>query len=372
MPTWQLPLKKFKRIMLMKCIIIIVVQVFFTINAIAQSNPTWINLLNTETKAEAIPYYIKQVVLAPTINSIGIVEIRDKQKIIQLDFPLSKEAHVLDFIVKNFVGEKTSTAVILKINDATIHPSIAHKIAPTDTFKFNCEFQINFDGQNETMYTFNAKNAVGSFENPTQAIENYLARALKTAIKKFTAEYNKSKDWNTQSNATKGNVIVVCNHNRIGNKTDSIACDKNVKMSEKFYSPNPKASSKDANTKLILTYKAISTESNNKIKLQIETYALLVKNRSWISGKMSNQENYLLKQQIHFDIVGLFGLKLNKALREYPYTMGEFKSEMNKIYNELNNECTQMRQAFETEIEGNKSNMGTWQQKIAVMFKKAM
>jgi hypothetical protein len=346
---------------------------FLIIHSNLSAQTQTIDLMLAHSETQGIPFYFNKVNFANTPNGlIGIAEVREQHKMIEFSFPADKENHVLNFLNKNYNGPKTGTPIALNILQLEIVPTHTGQTLPTDTFKFNCSFAANFGNGDETLYTFNAKNTMGLFENPKNILENYIARAIQMAVKKFSSEFKQHKDWNIQPKGTMAQIQVTCNHNKITNKLDSIACEKNFKLNETCYSLNLKEDAKGVQTRFMLTYKAETIESNNKIKLNIETFSFLAKNRSWIAANEKNKEAGFKQQQAHYDICTYYGLKLNKALREYPYTIGEYKTEMNKIYNEIYNEYLKMRKDYEDETKNNPAKIVSWQQKIENLMKQPL
>lgn len=337
----------------------------------SQTNGGILNLMNTPKVAIGLPYYFKEVTFLPLQTEfLGRALVYSNKTIVDIKLPLDKSKHIYDYLQRNYNGSKTSTPIVLHISQLAILPSQVGKISATDTFKFQCEFRALYDNELFPLYTFNAKNVMGNFEEPNVVVENFLARAIQTAIKKFSNEFKQHKDWHAQQKSSAGSVDVKVNHNKIVNLKDSIRCAKGEKISADYYSVNTKPDAKEIKSSFILSYKAIAIDDNDKIKLSINTYSCLAKNRSYLSDKISSEkQSFLLEQQqVLFDMCTFYGLKLEKLLRNYPYSIGEYKSEMNKVYNEVNSEYIQMRKEYESESESNVTKISKWQQKIQAMY----
>ena len=148
---------------------------------------------------------------------------------------------------------------------------------------------------------------------------------------------------------------------------DTIACEKKSKISLTDYNGNLSKDTlaSDVISRLVLTYKAESIETSKGIELTIYTKAFFDKNRSWKKQEIENP-NWLDYQQAHFDLCTIYGYKLKDSMSIHQYSIGEFKSELNEIFNKIYADYISMRKLLAEETNEGKDSIKLleWKRKI--------
>ena len=100
---------------------------------------------------------------------------------------------------------------------------------------------------------------------------------------------------------------------------------------------------------------------NNDFSYKISCYFSI--DKSW--GVVKN--GYILgHEQGHFDIAEIHARKLNKKMKEYQFDKKSFRSELEKIYNNIQEEKDLMQNSYdiETNYSRNKEKQAEWSKKI--------
>lgn len=334
----------------------------------SQSHFKPINVDTASTESEKIPFALRSVTLK-TDNKfdLGKVAALKDETIYPLEMDSKIETSLIKFLNQRFSSVQAQPIVDIEIKTMRIAGAKPNSFSPTDTFLFEC----NFISDEDVLYQFKARNSFGIFNEPDKIMSKYIVRALVAAVKQFTKSYNKNPDWNKGNSNPLFNVKSKVIHNKIKDD-DTIACEFNQLLKPEYFKgklPNDSLTN-EVISKLILTYKAESEETSKGIELTIHTKAIFDKNRSWKKNQLSNP-NWLVYQQGHYDICAIYGLKLKEKMSTYSYSVGEFKSELNKLYNLVYAEYVSVRKQFsdETEQGRNSLKMEEWKIKIENMYK---
>lgn len=322
--------------------------------------------INSDIKEnEQIPFNLSAVELKTNnADELGLVaSLKDNTP-----YPLVLVDHIeksiKKFLDKRFSPVQQNPNIILQITTMRLAPALQGKFSPTDTFLFECRF-IADNKEKETLYQFKARNSFGLFNEPDKIMSNYISRALVAAVHQFTKSYNKNPDWSGGNSNPLFKVKVNLKHNNMKDPDIIICKSGNVIQPEDFKGKLPSDSmNTDVISKLILTYKAESEESSKGIELKIETKAYFDKNRSWKKSSMSNAA-WLQYQQGHFDLCTIYGSKLKDSMENFVYSIGEFRSELNKIYNDLYTQYVAERKQYadETRLGTDPEKMLLWKTK---------
>jgi len=126
--------------------------------------------------------------------------------------------------------------------------------------------------------------------------------------------------------------------------------------------PNPYSDAAASTT----TYLGISYNiSSRSFSYKIESR--FSKSRSWGLHKTS----YILShEQGHFDIAEIFARKLHKKMSEYKFNRKTYQKDLNKIYEEVTKEKTEMQNNYDIETDHSirKKVQAEWLKKIASML----
>jgi hypothetical protein len=315
--------------------------------------------LNALNNKKEIPFYIQKVIFANTVSdTIGMIATDKNKGNTYALLDKNKADAITQLIHDQFIQDKKNTPIVLQIKKMHISPTVKGKFNYTDTFYFQGEFMGIVNNEQVPLFTFNASNPFGTFEMADQVLANYISRALTSAILKFKASFENKKEWQqTFKNAENQyqKPIEVRIHYNKSLSTDTIFCNTNKKLTWndfqelKWPSKNiTEENIKSGSAKFILTYKASSEESNKQIKLDIYIYAFFNKKNSWKPSNISNDQ-WLYYQQGHFDICTYYGTKLTNEMKNYQFSIGSFRAEMNTIFNNVYTEYKTLRKQYETE-----------------------
>lgn len=114
-------------------------------------------------------------------------------------------------------------------------------------------------------------------------------------------------------------------------------------------------------TYLGINYSVSGTSLSYKISCSFS------KDRSW--GRYKT--DYILShEQGHFDITEIFARKLNKRISEYKFDKTNFKTDLQKIYQDILDEKEQFQNQYddETDFSRNKDKQAEWLIKISKML----
>lgn len=331
-----------------------------------------IDLKQEPKENESIPFKLSNVELKTNnADELGMVASLKDDTPYPLVMVEHMEKSMKDFLDKRFSPVQQNPKIIIQITTMRLAPSKQGKFAPTDTFLFECRF-ISDGKEKETLYHFKARNSFGLFNEPDKIMSNYISRALVAAVHQFTKSYNKNPDWSGGNSNPLFKVKVNLKHN-VMKDPDVIFCKSGNTIQEADFNGKLPTDSvtHDVISKLILTYKAESEETSKGIELNIETKAYFDKNRSWKKPVVSNTA-WLSYQQGHFDLCTIYGMKLKDSMENFAYSIGEFRSELNKIYNDLYAQYVAERKLYadETSLGTNTEKMMMWRSKLNDQLKR--
>ncbi|HOZ51620.1 MAG TPA: hypothetical protein PLU17_07175 [Chitinophagaceae bacterium] len=339
---------------------------FSSIFSFGQNKHEFIQITPKADKQESIPFKISDIQFL-IYNKDTLGKIASSLNDLSYSISLSKdfESELFIFTQNRFKSVNSEIEIILKIQALEISNANSSQFSPSDTFKFICIFCKKGEEQ-EYLYEFKARNSVGLFKNPNEIVENYIKRAVTSSIQQFTKSYLKNPTWQGQSDDKEIKIKSKVIHNQIS-EIDTIACEKKSKISLSDYkgklSKDTLAS--DVISRLVLTYKAESVETSKGIELTIYTKAFFDKNRSWKKQEIENP-NWLDYQQAHFDLCTIYGYKLKDSMSIHQYSIGEFKSELNGIFNKIYADYISMRKLMADETNEGKDSIKLleWKRKM--------
>lgn len=346
--------------------IFFIISLFASSAILAQSKCVYINLKPQEIKKKDLPFYIKEIQFAKeNSDTVALLSGRKKSETIYALWKKEKEKQVLEFINEQYHCDKKGVAIKIHIQSLNLIGSEKEKFNYTDTFKVKFVFLLQEDNNWNEIYNATAKNVFGTFEDPETVLNNYIVRAINTALENFkqSAAFQKSDiDNNSSNEANKKPIKILASHNKLS--ADTIACTVGNKLNWQDFQVYKNDLAENGSAKFILTYQVSSEETAKQLKLDIHTKAFFNKRNSW--RPKENDERWLQYQQGHYDICAAYGLKLYKAFKNYNYSLGMFKTELNKLYNEIYTEYTHMRKDYETETDSGKDSatMAIWRKKI--------
>lgn len=325
-------------------------------NVIAQKKHLEIKITSTTNELKLINFHIDQISFSNEVkDTMGFIGIR-KKTLEQKAVLVNKLYDLQTIISSHYTQSLNGTPIHLKIKKLGSYPVNPNYFSPSDTFKYECDFVGIFNGNEELLYTYKAKNLFGSFVNPAEVLSNYISRAFISSIDQFSKTFDSNSQWNilNDTSTTKINIVVFQNSIK---GADSIPCSKNTKLqlSDFNIAKNKDSNSAIGHCRMILTYVAYLEESNTKPSLFIHVKSFFNRTRSWINPTLANEE-WLSYQQGHFDLCTIYGNKLTNECKQFPFTLGEYKSELNQLYNKVYTEYVLKRKQYETETNQGRNN----------------
>lgn len=330
--------------------------------------------LDVNNNKKSIPFFFKEVIFSSSVSdTLGIIATKKNKDNTYAVVKNNQSGGIYGFLSTQFEQNKKGTPVILEIKKLKLAPVESGIFNFKDTFQFQCEFSGILQNERVPLYTFNAKNPFGTFEDAENVMAGYITRALVSAVEKFKESYDRKAEWHheyaNESDAQQKPVKV----NLIKNKftgNDTLSCESGNKLTWDDFQENKKDNSGLGSAKFILTYQAVSEENSKHLKLDIYIKAFFNKRNSWKPQNLSTDE-WLSYQQGHFDICTAYGNKLYREMKVCKYSLGEYRAELNKVYNNVYSEYVKLRKQYDTETENgsNKSQVVIWRNRIDEMMK---
>ncbi|WP_037325181.1 DUF922 domain-containing protein [Salinimicrobium terrae] len=150
-----------------------------------------------------------------------------------------------------------------------------------------------------------------------------------------------------------------------------LAWEANALTWEDFQSSPDPNSPFTANTSSGISYSWSLKSSILGKEYQFEVLSFFNPERSWV--KNSGSDHLLAHEQLHFDITELHARKLRKALAEFDFNKSKnVKTELQKIYRELEGERAAMQKKFDLETRHSMEEAAQleWQQFVTQELKK--
>jgi hypothetical protein len=305
----------------------------FSIAAFAQAQSTIeVNLRQWKGKQQNIPFTIDEIAdNRVDTKRIGVLKI-SKTKEKTVEFVSSSQTQVQEFLSKNFKQEK-GLNVRMEIDRLDIQ-EITVKKKKMNALYYECKFYKNDNSLNVPLYTFKARNTIPKKNALTQALTNYVGRAITAGVANFKRSYKKHPEWkkenvNSPTVAVQKSIV----YNELGGG-DTIALDGKYNLTAgDFAGAVGEEEKDDAFSHLMMTYKIQAEDNTKKISLKIFPKAYFLRSASW--SKKKDSTNWLSHQQLLFDLASYHGQLFKKALEEKEFSAGYYKTEANAIYNSI-------------------------------------
>ncbi len=330
--------------------------------------------LNASNDKKTVPFFFREVIFSSGVSdTLGIIATQKNKDNTYAITRNNRSEDIYNFLSLQFEQNKKGTPVILEIKKLKLAPVKSGMFNFKDTFQFQCEFSGLLQNEKVPLYTFNAKNPFGTFEDAENVMAGYITRALVSAVEKFKESYNRKPEWHheyaNESNAQQKPVKVNIIKNQFSGN-DTLSCESGHKLTWNDFQENKKDNSGLGSAKFILTYQASSEETDKHLKLDIYIKAFFNKRNSW-KPQPPYTDEWINFQQGHFDICTAFANKLYNEMQVYKYSLGEYRAELNKIYNDVYSEYVKLRKQYNTETEdgSNKSQYIIWRNKIDKIIK---
>jgi hypothetical protein len=320
--------------------------------------------------AKGLRFEIQEIKIHSSVNDqMGLIQSRGDSKPLDVVLPSQIEKISIQFLQKQYSFSR-DLKIIMEITECRIGAFSPGKTHVSDTFLFQCSFYREKLDPEFYLFAFKARNLMGSFDNAPEVMNNFYSRVLLSATEKFSTSLKDHPEWFGSEIADQKPVKLSVAHNPIQSK-DSIPCKTGYQLKPEDYQLNSKdTSNKSVFTKMTLTYLIDATENSKELNLKIYTKAFFHKSRSWYKG--SPDWNALLPyHQGIYDLCMAYGIKLNKALKDRKFSLGEYRTEINTIYNEVLNEYAELRKKYQSETkEGMDSEqVSRWQIRIQEILK---
>lgn len=319
-----------------------------------------------------IPFRIDAVQFSATVSpTVGLIQSRSSSKSQEVVLGKSPERTITEFLSKQ-LSYSNQPEIIMVLTECRIAATEASKTSVSDTFLFRCEFYKEQVNPENYLYTFKARNPMGSFDKAGDVVNNYYSRAILSAIDKFGNSLSQHPEWLSSGLEDQKPVKVSVSLNPM-KSSDSVGCKKGFLLKASDYQPNDKdTSSKTVFTKMTLTYQLAAVESSKELNLKIYPKAFFHRSRSWFKPGADWGVQLPYHQGI-YDLCTAYGNKLAKAFKAAKFSLGEYKSEINSIYNTVFNEYAELRKKYQAETkEGlDAEQMATWRKKIDDLLKES-
>ncbi|MBL7765051.1 MAG: hypothetical protein JNJ58_03085 [Chitinophagaceae bacterium] len=342
------------------------VRKFFILNvlnilSLQAYNQKNIHIANTNETKESVLFHVSNVDLT-TIqhDTIAYYSSGKRKSVLNTLLPDDIKLDFLLFIKDHFVQSPKGLPIIMKITHLKVHAFQPNKLSAEDTLIFDCSFYSHWEGKKEHLFDFHARNSFGSSDARLLFFEQYLSRMISSAVSTFNKAFKNNTDWQSINQKEVSPIRRIIQHN-LFEKGDSIACDKGFQLKKEYFTTKKNDSSfMDRMCRFVFTYQVLYEESKNGIDLNIHTFSFFDRRRSYLNPDVDH-DNWIRYQQGHADLCSIFGMRLKSQLNDYPLTIGNFRTEINQIYNSLFDEYVRLRKQYQDETaEG--TNPGILQQ----------
>lgn len=312
--------------------------------------------LEANTKPKSLPFQISSVQFTNQVSdTVGRYAYR-KQETTAV-WAKEKQKLAEQFLRASFIQSDTVRRFILEISCLRIAPVKVAETSSNDTFQFACSFRSADFKQELALYTFTASTRFGHPSNAKAALGDYISQSLTTAVEKFRESFIENAAWSQLMHEEKTSASMPVRVNLIRNQladNDSVACESDRQLSWDDFSLKQKMGktvSKLSDTgsgKYLLIYKVSAQETNDSILLTIHVKAFLHKANSWRPAGLPDSR-WLVYQQGLYELCARYGYQLWNEIKNYPFSAGEYRSELNSIYNKINDEFLTKCRLYQSE-----------------------
>ncbi len=324
-----------------------------------------IDLDQWKGKKESIPFDISSVQDNRTKPElIGSLQV-GKNKSKNILFMKNSAIMIQEFVDKQFKKGKETT-IRMEIEKLDIAEVVMKKKRRVSVFIFACKFYKENSTLTTPLYTFNARNTIPKKNALKMAITNYVGRAISAAILNFKKSYQKHPEWKKENiNAPTVKIDKSIYFNQFERNGDTIALDGTYKLKPADFAGIIGEEEQDhAYSYFMMTYRLEHIDETDKITLKVFPKVFFLRSKSW--AKKSGTIDWLQHQQLLMDLAAYHGLQFKKALEERSFSAGYYKTEINRIYNEISmkyfNEMDQLQ--AETKFGSNRQKEELWKKKV--------
>jgi hypothetical protein len=318
-------------------------------------------------KPERVSIQVSNIQLHPSIrDTIGYLYGGKKGKsLIPVVQGLSFQEKLQVFLNKRFIAPANAPSVMMRISKLDVLNEAASDNQQMQTLIVNFEFLQVQNKDTTSLYTCYTKSPVSPAKDPDGMLRAYMTRSVTKAMHQFQEAVLRNPEWFVQIEEAKS-VHVKVLHNR---KTsgDTLLCQRETKLTAADFRGKIPVDSiaPEVISRTGITYKVSFTDP----EIIVHTYAYFDRNRSWKKEQPSNP-NWLAYQQVLLDICAKYGEQFARNVEKYSFSAGEYKGQLNQIYNEVLAEFYAEREQYigETEKGINSKALIKWQQKAASWF----
>ena len=324
-----------------------------------------IDLDQWKGKKEKTPFDISSIKdNRPTPQRIGTIS-TGKSKSKEIQFESSSASMIQKFVDKQF-NEGNEMNIRLEIERLDIEEISLKKNKKMTAFIFACKFYKTNSQLTEPLYSFNARNSIPKKNALKMAMTNYIGRAITAAILNFKKSYQKYPEWKKENvNAPTVKIDKSVYFNQFESKGDTIALDGIYKLKQADFTGSISEEEKDhAYSFFMITYLLEEVDEPKKISVKIYPKAFFLRSKSW--AKKATNTKWRLHQQLLFDLASYHALQFKKAIEKQKLSPGYYKTEINKVYNEISaNYFDEMDQLqAETQYGANLVKEELWKKKV--------
>ncbi len=327
-------------------------------------------------KKETLPFRFSNILVQESINdTLAVFAGRKINKPLVLMLPSRHTQIFADALNEHFTFAEQGPQFLLCLHTIQLTRSAGNIANTKDSFLFRCEIRGINEFAGSVFCQFYAHAVWGNPQRPEIAFSENVLHSLLAAVEKFHLSYRENNGWSQilQPAGNGPNINIQLRVSRNEPKdADSIACESGYRVRWCDFREQPAEKGKQLKkeeAKYIINYKLRSEEKKDTLWLFIRVNSFLHKANSWRPTDTTDAK-WLQHQQAHFDLCAAYGLKLFEEIKQYSFSAGEYRTELNRLYNKLLTEYEEVRRTFDLETNNGKDERQNlrWQKTIQEML----
>ncbi len=283
-------------------------------------------------------------------------------RIEQIHLQNGASAEIFRFIRQNAGQDSSTNPIVLHISVLKVEEIGRSGLTTENELTMALAFYI--DTMKLVEYT--GGGTAKSTGDPSKLIEELIRGNLASMLHQFDKWWLKNKTFYIAIQ-TKASIKVEVTLDQQSGDTNviSYARGKALTLSDFLGKPEERSTAAAISFSILtMTYSSIRTQANEVI-VDVSVFANFVKSKSWCKEVARNEET-LRHEQGHFDLSAIKACELVDTIRRYPFTIGNFGPELDRLQRMKQSELNQLQDLYDRDTgHGSGSGMqAIWDRKI--------
>lgn len=234
--------------------------------------------------------------------------------------------------------------------------------------QFNLSMGIAYYAGATRLTAYNGSSYAQSYKDAAPYIEKLILKNISDNMKEFDSWVGKNKNAISAAPTVEMHVYF----SNLSDNKNKIAYSRSRKLFITDFQGEPDKSSPGAAATMSgIGMKYQSSTLHNKTTVDVTISVYFDKTRSWMKD-IGKNVTILLHEQRHFDITAIKACELKQLIEAASFTPGNYKTELSKLLNRMQQEGTEIQNEYDRETEHGTiiDKQEAWNKKIEALLSK--